>query len=180
MIKINLLRKEEKATKVKKPAGFMIYVLLAALAAFIVMGLATFYLNSKKDAMQVKIENNKKQIAELKKKIDEAKKFESFNKELGKHKTLIETLRKNQSIPVMILDEVSSLLPDGIWLTNLAYNGSTVAVEGFGFSNSDIVTYVDSLKLSANFSDVYLEETKQIQVEKVDTYKFKLNFRIKG
>ncbi|MDX9715029.1 MAG: PilN domain-containing protein [Dissulfurispiraceae bacterium] len=180
MIKINLLRKEEIAPKVKKPAGFMIYVLLAALAAFIAMGLATFYVNSKKEALQLTFENNKRQIAELQKKINETKKFEELNNELGKRKTLIETLRKNQSIPVMILDEVSSLLPAGIWLTNLTYSGNIVNVEGFGFTNSEIVTYVDSLKLSAYFSDVYLEETKQTQVEKVDTYKFKLNFRIKG
>lgn len=180
MIKINLLRKEEKTKKVKKPAGFMMYVLLAALAAFIAMGLLTFYMNSKKEAMQAKIETGKKQIAELQKKINEAKKFEELNKELEKRKNLIETLRRNQSVPVMILDEVSSLLPNGVWLTNLSYNGSAVVVEGVGFSNSDIVTYVDSLKLSSNFSDVYLEETKQTQIEKVDTYKFKLNFRIKG
>ncbi|MCE5312815.1 MAG: PilN domain-containing protein [Nitrospiraceae bacterium] len=180
MIKINLLRKEEKAQKVKKPAGFMVHVLLAALAAFIVMGLLTFYMNSKKDSMQSKMETSKKQVAELQKKINEAKKFEGLNKELEKRKNLIETLRKNQSTPVIILDEVSGLIPNGIWLTNLSYNGNLVVIEGIGFSNSDIVTYVDSLKLSPNFSEVYLEETKQTQVEKVDAYKFKLNFRVKG
>jgi len=45
--------------------------------------------------------------------------------------------------------------------------------------NIDIVSYVENLKKSVNFTDVYLEESKQVEFEKVPVYKFKLNFKVK-
>ncbi len=118
-------------------------------------------------------------MASLSKKIAEIKKFEKLNKELEQRSTLIETLRKNQAIPVRILDEVSSVIPEGVWLNSLAYKENGVSMEGFAFTNIDIVSYIDNLKRLGSVSDVYLEESRESEVEKVKVYKFKLSFKVR-
>jgi type IV pilus assembly protein PilN len=54
-----------------------------------------------------------------------------------------------------------------------------VTIEGIGFTNMDVVAFVENLKKSLTYSDVYLEETKQAKVDKTDVYNFKLNFKVK-
>jgi type IV pilus assembly protein PilN len=82
-------------------------------------------------------------------------------------------------VPVRLLDDISNLLPDGIWLSAVAYNNPQVTIEGIGFTNMDVVAFVENLKKAPSYSDVYLEETKQATVDKTDVYNFKLNFKVK-
>jgi len=41
-----------------------------------------------------------------------------------------------------------------------------------------VVAYVDNLKNSRKFSDVFLQESKQAEVEKIPVYFFKLTFKV--
>ncbi|MBI3592921.1 MAG: PilN domain-containing protein, partial [Nitrospirae bacterium] len=139
----------------------------------------TFWFKSMVSQLRAQSESNKTMIADLSKKINEVKKFEKLNKELELRAGLIETLRKNQSVPVRILDEVSNIIPEGVWLNSLAYKDNGVSLEGTAFSNIDIVSFVDNLKRSVNTMDVYLEETREADIEKVKVYRFKINFKVK-
>jgi len=78
----------------------------------------------------------------------------------------------------MMLDEVSKDLPSGVWLQSLTLSGGMVDIEGYAFSNSEVVAYVDNLKNSRKFSDVFLQESKQADVEKIPVYLFKLTFKV--
>ena len=118
-------------------------------------------------------------MASLAKKINEVKKYEQLNKDLEGRSKLIESLRKTQSIPVWILDHLSSVIPEGVWLNSVSYVGDGVSLEGVAFTNQDVVSYVENLKRSGNITDVYLEETRESEMEKVKVYRFKLNFKIK-
>jgi type IV pilus assembly protein PilN len=129
--------------------------------------------------LQTEYTSNQVKIAEYKKKIDEVKKYEVLNKAIQQKSNLIETLKKNQSVPVRLLDDISKLLPDGIWLSAVAFNNPQVTIDGVGYTNMDVVTFVDNLKKSPTYSDVYLEETKQGTVDKTEVYNFKLNFKVK-
>jgi len=178
MIRINLLA-EKKKKKIKGPASFLVTIGIASGAAFLVMGLITFVLTSMASNLRKQSESNKAKLTELTRKINEVKKYEKLNKEIEQRNALIETLRKNQAVPVRILDNVSTAIPEGIWLASMTYKDNGVALEGYAFTNIDIVSYVENLKKSANLTDVYLEESKQVEVEKVQVYRFKLNFKVK-
>jgi hypothetical protein len=54
-----------------------------------------------------------------------------------------------------------------------------VTLEGYAFTNEQIVLYAENLKRTARFSDVYLEESHQVEVENTLVYRFKLNFRVR-
>jgi type IV pilus assembly protein PilN len=190
MIRINLLaeRKQTKQKKVelppligeqKKGLGFLTLLAIVTGTTILIMALVVFFLQSKVSDLKSEYGANQGKIAEFKKKIDEVKKYEALNKAIQQKSSLIENLKKNQSVPVRLLDDISNLLPDGIWLSAVGYNNPQVTIEGIGFTNMDVVAFVENLKKSPAYSDVYLEETKQAKVDKTDVYNFKLNFKVK-
>jgi type IV pilus assembly protein PilN len=190
MIRINLLteRKQKQQKKAEQPLligeekrgpAFLTLLAIVTGATILVMALIVFFLKSQVSNLKSEFDANQGKIVEFKKKIDEVKKYEALNKAIQQKASLIENLKKNQSVPVRLLDDISNLLPDGIWLSTVAYNNPQVTIEGIGFTNMDIVAFVDNLKKSSTYSDVYLEETKQGKVDKTDVYNFKLNFKVK-
>ncbi|MGO9379763.1 MAG: PilN domain-containing protein [Dissulfurispiraceae bacterium] len=189
MIRINLLteRKQKKQKKIELPLSGetkKALPLLAVLAivtgvTLLVVVLIIALLKMKVSDLKTEYTSNQAKITEYKNKIDEVKKFEALNKVIQQKSNLIETLKKNQSVPVRLLDDISKLMPDGIWLSEVTFNNPQVTIGGVGYTNMDVVTFVDNLKKSPTYSDVYLEETKEGTVDKTEVYNFKLNFKVK-
>ncbi|MBI5213718.1 MAG: PilN domain-containing protein [Nitrospirae bacterium] len=182
MIRINLLseeRKKKKKKKIKGPSNFLVTVGLAVLSAVLIAGGAALFFKNQVSQLKKQSEANKAKIADLAKKTNEANRYEKLNKEIAQRSVIIEGLRKNQSVPVRILDNVSTAMPEGVWLVMMTYKDNGIVLEGYAFSNTDIVSYVENLKKSENFADVYLDESVQAEVEKVQVYKFKLNFKMR-
>jgi len=179
MIKINLLAEKKTKKKARRLTNFLTIVGAGTLGAMVITGVIIFLLKSEVSGLKAQREANKSLIADLSKKISEVERYERLNKEIGHRGAIIENLRKNQFVPVMILDKVSRAIPEGMWLTALIYREGIVTLEGHAFTNEQIVLYVENLKGTANFSDVYLEESRQVEVENVLVYKFKLDFRVR-
>lgn len=180
MIKINLLVEKKKGKKKPRgPANFLIPIAIVSGVAVLLMSAVALLFVLQISQLKQQRDANKGALEKLAVKINEVKKFEQLNKDLEQRAAVIEMLKKNQAVPVMILDEVGSIMPEGIWLSSLAYKDNGVSLEGFAFTNIDIVSYIDNLKKSGSFSDVYLNESTEAEVEKVKVYKFKLNFRVK-
>jgi len=87
-----------------------------------------------------------------------------MNKDIEAKTKLIENLKRMQSAPVNILSIVVKKIPDGVWLTGLNYD-ETITVEGIGFSNLNVVAFVENLKETPELQDVYLVESQQTEFE---------------
>jgi len=179
MIRINLLIEKRKKRRNVGPQNVVLALIAVNLAALVVSGSVTVWVKGKVAQLRDQNEANKAVIGTLTKKINEINKIDKLNKEFKQRSTLIETLRKNQSVPVRVLDEVGQLIPDGVWLNALFFKESTVSLEGTAFSNIDIVSFMDNLKRSADLADVYLEESREAEIDKVRVYRFKANFKVK-
>jgi type IV pilus assembly protein PilN len=190
MIRVNLLaerqeKKQKKAESVlvvekkRKVPAFAVTLLIVIFSAVFVMALAYFLLRMNLDDLKDEYQKNAAQMVDLKKKIDEVKKYEELNKVIQQKTVLIENLKKNQSAPARLLDDISKLITGEAWLTSVTFNNPQVAVEGVSFSNEDVVTFIDSLKRSPNYTDVNLEETKQGNMENLEVYQFRLNFKVR-
>ncbi|HWR57493.1 MAG TPA: PilN domain-containing protein [Thermodesulfovibrionales bacterium] len=177
MIRINLLSVKRKK-KAKPLPTFIVSIVLITLAAIIAVAYLFYYYNSNLQTTKDRFNANKEKIAELKNRIKEVENFEKLNATIEERTKIIELLRKRQNVPVMILDEVSKNLPKGVWLRSMTVSGNNGFIEGSGFTNSDVVAYVDNLKSSKLLSDIYLQESRQAEVEKIPLYQFKLTFRV--
>lgn len=180
MIKINILSEKRQKKKASGPANFLAIVGAVTIGTVLIAGIVFFLLKSEVSELKAQSEANKALLANLNKKISEIKRYENLNKEIKERSAIVETLIKNQWLPVAILDEVSRAIPEGTWLTTLIYREDVVTIEGYAFTNEQIVLYVENLKRRANFSDVYLQESRQVEVEHVPVYRFKLNFRVRA
>lgn len=180
MIKINLLPvKKKRKPKVEIPKIPILPMVLVTAVTLIAVGFVWFTVESKISKLKTEKASKEKTLADLKTKIKDVENFEKDNKKLEEKKNIIEQLKKNQSGPLRLLDELSSCLPERVWLSTLNESGGTVSVEGFAFSNSDIVIFVNNLKGSKYLSDVGLIESKQTAQEKVPVYNFKITCKVK-
>ncbi len=179
MIKINLLSEKRKKKRARGPANFFTIVGAVTLATVVIAGVVVFLLKLEVSELKAQSETNKALLANLNKKISEIKRYENLNKEIKERSVIVETLIKNQWVPVAILDKVSRAIPEGTWLTTLAYREGVVTLEGYAFTNEQIVLYIENLKKTVNFSDVYLTEARQVEVENVPVYRFNLNFKVR-
>lgn len=185
MIKINLAPKvEKKKTALPKPSDVsknILLKLLLPLGLTILLVAGTFaYMEMTKDSLKKDIDQNRKTLAQLQKKIEEVRKIEELNKEIETKTKILEDLQKMKTTPVMLLNTLAKRLPEGVWLTGINYDNKLVSLEGMAFSNLNIVAFVDNLKAVNDFQNVNLIESQQTEFDKVPVYKFIIKFDIKG
>jgi type IV pilus assembly protein PilN len=180
MIKVNLLPVKKKKKAVQVP-GFVLVAVLVTLLSAAVMFYVYYMFNEKVTSRQSLVASNDAKIAELEKKIKAVTDFEKRNQDYKARKDIIEQLGKNKTLPVKILDEVSAQLPNGVWVTamDLKNSGAELSMNCTAFTNTDVVNYVNNLKGSKLFSDVYLNESVQSQLAGFSVYTFSLVIKVK-
>lgn len=69
---------------------------------------------------------------------------------------VIVDLKRNQSGPVLLLDELSRLLPDGVWLNQLTLSQGDITIVGMSLSEVQVTDFQQALRLSPDFADEFL------------------------
>jgi len=179
MIRINLIpaKKKKKAKPVPK---FVIALVVLTLISAVASWLAVSYYNGKISDLQNQKRSNEAKIAELKKKIEEVEGYEERNRIFQERRKLIEELTKNVSLPAKVLDELAARLTQGVWVTAISISRNSISISGVGFSNSDIVDYIESLKASPMFEGVMLGGTTSATISQTNVYNFTLKMNIKA
>jgi type IV pilus assembly protein PilN len=157
MIRINLLGVERKQTR--RAAAFDIgkRVTLACSLVLVVAtaGIAFWYWSLTQASAQVDADilAARDQQARLTSLITEVSKFEARRAQLQQRVALIEQLRKGQSLPVQLLDQVSQGVPEMLWLTSMEQKElADVTIEGRATTLIALSDFVANLGNSAFFS----------------------------
>ncbi|MCK5140477.1 MAG: PilN domain-containing protein [Thermodesulfovibrionia bacterium] len=177
MIRINLLP-EKRKKKVIELYSFIIRSALILGVVLLVLAVFTFYLIGKVSDLKEEKVAKEKRLGELQVLLAEVKNFETDNALFEQRTKVIEQLKKNQQVPVRLLEEVSASLPQGVWINRLK-GAEPMMLQGAAFSNTDIVDYVQNLKRSQYLTDVTLVESQLKKYKEVGVYVFKINFRMK-
>ncbi len=181
MIKINLLPSKKKPPK--KVSELQKQLMIGTLILVVVLaGMAFFWkLQSDKIASLEKAKAGAEaRLREQDVILKEVKNVEDERKKVSEKIEIIEKLKKNQSGPVRLLDEISTALPQGVNLASLAENNNNINIDGEAFTNEDVVRFVEHLKASRFLTDVMLLETSQAKREGIEIYRYKLQFSYKG
>lgn len=171
MIKINLAA-ERKAAKAKAASpvaklegagGGQNYLLIAIILLGVVVAGAWYWVRSselsrmrqeKADA-QVELQR----LEAIRKKADEF----TRQKELLERKiNLITDLKKKQTVPVHILDQVSRNLPDFLWLDSMSATANQIVISGKATTYNAVSNFYDNLLASGQFTDVVLGRTSEV------------------
>jgi type IV pilus assembly protein PilN len=164
MIRINLLGVERQKAR-KATFSFNLAQGVPVLCGLIVVaaaaGIGWWYWSLTQASAQVDadIVATRQESARLAGLMNEVTQFEAQRTQLQQRVTLIETLRKGQSIPVQLLDHVSKSLPDMLWLTDLEQEGPGLTIEGRATTLIALSDFVGNLGLGATL-------TKPIEIVK--------------
>ncbi len=181
MIKINLLPTKKKPPKkvTELQQQLILGTLILALTG---IGMWFYWnsLNSKINALNRDKAAAEERIQQQDNLLKEVNSVEEERKKVADKIAIIEQLKTDQGLLVHLLDELSKSLPKGVSLASLSETGGLIEVEGSGFTNHDIVRFVDNLKACPYCLDVFLLETSQVTEGGIDIYKYKLKFTFKG
>ncbi len=156
MIRVNLIS-ERKLAK-KKTAFLPIEQQVTAgccailVAGALVCGWRYWSLGREAARLTSDIEKAQKETNNLKAIIAQVEDFEQQKADLQQRVELIEELRKEQTGPVHMLDEISRSLPPLLWLTNLKQSpNNEVLIDGRSNTLTSISDFVASLESTGYF-----------------------------
>jgi Tfp pilus assembly protein PilN len=182
MIKINLLgRTKLKAAKTKKISTASNQTLMAVMAiAVVVMSVGIIYfwqriLVQQDEELSRQIMLAKREKVRQEGMLKENEVFEKRRKLLETRINVIESLKKNQSGPVQVLDLLSDCIQrsEGVWLKDLAQKGNLITVNGTAMGSPDAVAdFITNLTRVGNFKNVNL-----VNLQELDSrYSFSITF----
>ncbi len=97
--------------------------------------------------------------------LEQVRKFESQKALLQQRVTLIEQLRKGQSAPVHLLDEISKSLPERLWLNDLTQAGADFTIGGMTDSLTAVSDFAANLEATRWFKKPVEILDSQVQTD---------------
>jgi type IV pilus assembly protein PilN len=186
MIRINLLavdRDRNKRGALITPAHRITIVAGLILIGTVLVVVWGFLLLRQQSAqIDDEITKGEAQTQQLRGVLAQVQKFESRKAQLQQRVTLIEQLRRGQSGPLHVLDEISKAIPERLWLTDLVQKGDVFTLDGLTTSLTGLTDFVSNLEASAWFSKpVDIIDSQVVPNEKTgDMYKFSIKATFKN
>lgn len=177
MIRINLLPHREAKRRARRQQFFATAGLVAVLAIAII-GLGWSVIAGYIGVQKEKNEFLKREIAALDKDIAQIKDLQEKIRLQVARKEIIESLQRDRSEPVDILNELAKQMPDGVYLKSFKQTGSNVTLAGFSQSNARVSTLMRNLESSEAFQAPRLVETKAATVSGNRLQEFSLNVAV--
>lgn len=177
MIRINLL----PVKAVQKRERFIGQMIVVCLAVSIVTGGCLFYYFMQEGdikAVNQEITEKKREINALQKKIGEVKQFKKLKEELLGKLEVLEKLKKGRSGPVHLLDQLSSVIPDKVWINSFNETGGKIKIEGVGLDEEKVARFMKQLQESDYYQKVELLSTQQAQQGGLKLQKFSIQCQV--
>ena len=158
MIRINLLAVEKDRGKKKKAVTFgttgqklTIGCSIILLLAMSFIGWRFFSLSHESSQLDSEISSAQQETTRLHSVIQQVQQFEQRKAQLQQRVVLIEQLRKGQTGPVHMLDQISRALPPMLWLTAMKQANAEVIMEGKATTLTGLSEFVSNLEASGYF-----------------------------
>ena len=146
-MRINLLphRQIKRAAKQRE---FGLMGLIAAGAACAVVFLGWQFLNAQNNTQLERNSRLEKANTDLDKQIADIKDLKDQINNVLERKHVVENLQTNRSQAVVILDELTRQLPEGIYLKSIKQTGNLITIDGVADTNARVATLVRNLSVS--------------------------------
>lgn len=175
MIRINLL--QFRSTRQKENIRRQLSVFLLSIILTLV-GLTGVYF-----FLDSQVEDLKKRIAGTE---AELEKYDKINKEIAEIKKKLDNLNKKMAVirelevsryePVRLMDTITQvLIQKRMWLTSLKYSTREVALSGLAMDDKTIADFMIRLEGCGLYSSVDLKGLKQVEIQKTQLKSFEVS-----
>lgn len=178
MIRVNLLphrqlRREARQREFGLMAGF------SAIAAAVIVFMGWSLINNQTDAQTSRNGRLDAAIVKLDKEIADIKDLKDQISIMLERKQVVENLQTNRSQAVVVLDEISRQLPEGMYLKSIKQKDNVISIEGVADTNARVATLVRNLSVSNWMESPNLVEIKSMVVNNVKQNAFTLSVNVK-
>jgi type IV pilus assembly protein PilN len=180
MIRVNLLPREEKPSKVVQVWRSVFIWMMIAAVVVVLVGLGLHLFRSyeirtlEADIAQTRAEQDKyREQAKLVEALTERR------KQITQRISVVETLDRNRYLRVFVLDELARSIPDYVWLERFNENGAGVSIKGWAFSNLAVSRLMDSIEAKAHTDSVYLRVIRKEEVQGTPVLGFEVGYQIR-
>lgn len=178
MIRINLLpvRAAKKRETAKQQIAIFALSLIGVLVLFLV-----FYtvLLAKIKTTTDEVAQSENDLKQLKTKIGEIENIKKLQQAVKKKLDVLSQLRKEKTGPLQRLIALSDAVPDKLWLTKYAENGTAISISGVALNEDLIAAFMQKLQASSEFTGVELLVSEQVVISGTKAKKFDINFAVK-
>lgn len=178
MIRVNLLPHRQIRREARQ-RQFGLMAAFSAIAAAAIVFLGYTFINSQTDAQTARNGRLDAEIVSLDKEIADIKDLKDQISIMLERKQVVENLQTNRSQAVIVLDELSRQLPEGMYLKAIKQQGSVISLEGIADTNARVATLVRNLSASNWLESPSLVEIKSVLVNTLKQNAFTLNVNIK-
>jgi type IV pilus assembly protein PilN len=164
MIRINLLgtdrsraRTRTGLTEAQKVTFACVLIMLLAVGY---IGWRYWTIGNEQARLEEELATTEQEQQRLRGVLAEVQRFEAQKAALTQRVGLIEQLRRGQTGPVHMLDEISRALPERLWLVEMTQKGDEVSIDGRTSTLSAVSDFVANLQNSQYFRrPVMIEST---------------------
>ena len=181
MIRINLLAVEREAKKKKATfqAGQKVTLacglILVLTAGFV--GWRYWTLQQESARLDKEIADAQQETSRLHTIIQQVQTFEQQKAQLQQRVVLIEQIRKGQTGPVHMLDQISRAMPPMLWLTELKQADDSVVIDGKSPTLTGVTDFVSTLEASGYFRksiDIVSSQTEALPTPPGELVRFSI------
>jgi len=165
MIRINLLggeaESQSKGLRSLRMPEISVGVAQAGMAVLFVVvlggiGAAWFMQSRGLSAVRAELAGVQAERARLQEIADQVAQLQDRADLMHRKMQVIVDLKANQTGPVMLLDQISRLMVDGVWLNRLELDEGSVEINGSAMSENNVADFVTNLEGSEYFVGVRL------------------------
>jgi type IV pilus assembly protein PilN len=178
MIRVNLLPHRQIRRELRQ-REFGLMAGLSAIAAAAIVFLGWTYINSQTEAQLARNGRLDTAILKLDKEIADIKDLKDQISIMLERKQVVENLQTNRSQVVVVLDEISRQLPEGMYLKGIKQQGGVITIDGVADTNARVATLVHNFSISQWLESPILVEIKSVVENTLKQNAFTINVNIK-
>jgi type IV pilus assembly protein PilN len=178
IIRVNLLPHREIKREARQ-RQFNLMALLTASGALALVVLNYSFINSRIDAQLSRNARLEAGIVQLDQQIGDIKNLQEKIGVMLARKQVVENLQINRSHSVVVLDELSRQLPEGMYFKSIKQQGPLLSLEGVADTNARVASLVRNLTASKWLENPQLIEIKSVLVNGIKQNEYLLTVQIR-
>lgn len=178
MAYINLLPWREEAEQARQRDFFVILGGLSTFALLIVIVFGQYY-QARIDGENTRNQYLSNEIAKLDLRITEIKTLKAKKKTLQERINVIEQLQRSRNVATQVLNEITKVVPAGIYLIKLEKQGNNIQILGKSESNNHLANMIRGIERSTLFDNAILESiaTNDARSKLLSDFKMKIHVK---
>lgn len=178
MIRINLLPHRQLKREAKQ-REFSMMAVFSGIAAAAAVFLGSTYINGQIEGQIARNNRLNDEIAKLDKEIADIKDLKDQIRVMLERKEVVENLQTDRNQAVVILDDLSRQLPDGMFYKSIKQQGNKITLEGVADTNARVATLVRNVNGSQWLTSPNLVEIKSVTNNSAKQNVFTVNVDLK-